>query len=105
LATPSSTSAAAAGRETDAHSSNLAALANKGELANAFIRFPTIMKKGKKNEVTRKPEYPQQTAGSKIAREAREQGNKLTKAQREELQNAALALIYGGKSASKAART
>lgn len=41
-------------------------------------------------------EYPKATRGSKMAREMREKGNKLTGAQRDELLNAAMGMIYGG---------
>ena len=41
-------------------------------------------------------EYPKATKGSKMAREMRVKGNKLTGAQRDELLNAAMGMIYGG---------
>lgn len=48
-------------------------------------------------------EYPKATKGSKMAREMREKGNKLTGAQREELLNAAMGMIYGGTAAPEKA--
>lgn len=41
-------------------------------------------------------EYPTATKGSKMAREMREKGNKLTSARRDELLDAAMGMIYGG---------
>ena len=41
-------------------------------------------------------EYPKATKGSKMAREMREKGNKLTSAQRDELLDIAMGMIYGG---------
>jgi hypothetical protein len=41
-------------------------------------------------------EYPKATNGSKMAREMREKGNKLTSTQRDELLDAAMGMIYGG---------
>lgn len=41
-------------------------------------------------------EYPKATKGSKMAREMREKGNKLTSDQRDELLDAAMGMIYGG---------
>ena len=44
--------------------------------------------------------YPDETEGSKIAREMREEANKLTREQEEECFKRALAMIYGGSQAA-----
>jgi hypothetical protein len=42
------------------------------------------------------PDYPEQTVGSQLAREARQKANNLTEEQREELFRRGMSMIYGG---------
>ena len=44
----------------------------------------------------KKSDYPESTAGSRLASKARKLGNKLTAEQRREHFNDAMAMIYGG---------
>ena len=65
----------------------------------------------RKIQATKKPahpsggenEYPKATKRSKLAREMREKGNKLTGAQRDELLHAAMGMISGGTAAPEKA--
>ena len=41
------------------------------------------------------PEYPEQTRGSELARETRQEANNLTEEQREELFRKGMQMIYG----------
>ena len=52
----------------------------------------------------KKPDYPEETAGSRLAAKARKLANKLTPEQRREHFNGAMAMIYGGAKEATVAR-
>lgn len=52
--------------------------------------------KQKQRADRKKLEYPETTAGSRLAAKARKMANKLTAEQRREHFNGAMAMIYGG---------
>jgi len=49
-----------------------------------------------KRAASKKPDYPEETPGSRLAAKARKMANKLTPEQRREHFNGAMAMIYGG---------
>ena len=49
----------------------------------------------RKVNVSALPEYPEQTEGSELAQETRQEANSLTEAQREELFRKGMQMIYG----------
>jgi hypothetical protein len=50
----------------------------------------------------KKPKYPDETPGSRLAAEIRLRANKLTRSERREHVRRAMAMIYGGKRATQA---
>ncbi len=52
----------------------------------------------------KKPDYPAETSGSRLAAKARKLANKLTPEQRREHFNGAMAMIYGGAKEATLAR-
>jgi len=52
----------------------------------------------------KKPDYPAETSGSRLAAKARKLANKLTPEQRREHFNGAMAMIYGGAKVATLAR-
>ena len=52
----------------------------------------------------KKPDYPEETPGSRLAAKARKLANKLTPEQRREHFNGAMAMIYGGAKEATLAR-
>jgi hypothetical protein len=49
-----------------------------------------------KRAAQKKPDYPEETTGSRLAAKARKLAGKLTPEQRREQFNGAMAMIYGG---------
>ena len=52
--------------------------------------------KSPQRATSKKPDYPEETSGSRLAAKARKLANKLTPEQRREHFNGAMAIIYGG---------
>jgi hypothetical protein len=52
---------------------------------------------------SKKPDYPDETPGSRLAAKARKLASKLTPEQRQEHFNGAMAMIYGGANEATAA--
>jgi len=57
-----------------------------------------------KRAAPKKPDYPEETSGSRLAAKARKLANKLTSEQRREHFNGAMAMIYGGAKEATLAR-
>jgi hypothetical protein len=55
--------------------------------------------------VRKKLDYPEETEGSRLAAEIRQRCNKLTKEQRQEHFQQAMAMIYGGDRSTKKSRS
>jgi hypothetical protein len=62
------------------------------------------MKKRPATSAKKKLDYPEETAGSRLAAEIRKRANKLTKEERRHHFEQAMAMIYGGDAASKTTR-
>lgn len=60
---------------------------------------------GDKRPAQKPPAYPEQTAGSALAAEVREEANSLTESQRKELFLRGMQLIYGGASENENIRS
>jgi len=63
------------------------------------------MKKRCGTKAKKKLDYPEETEGSRMAREMRKRTNALTKDEREELFKQAMQVYYGGSWSPKAARS
>jgi hypothetical protein len=57
-----------------------------------------------KHIASKKPDYPDETSGSRLAAKARKQASKLTPEQRREHFNGAMTMIYGGAKEATLAR-
>ncbi len=57
-----------------------------------------------KSRKPKKPEYPQETRGSKLASEIRQRANSLNDAEREDLFKEGMQIIYGGTAKASLAR-
>jgi hypothetical protein len=55
----------------------------------------SVMKQSQR-VASKKPDYPEETSGSRLAAKARKLANKLTPEQRREHFNGAMTMIYGG---------
>jgi hypothetical protein len=60
--------------------------------------------KRSKHIVLKRPEYPDETSGSRLAAKVRKQASKLTPEQRREHFNGAMTMIYGGAKEATLAR-
>jgi hypothetical protein len=61
--------------------------------------------KSQRKDVKKKPlDYPDETKGSRLASEIRQQTNKLTSEERRKYFQDAMAMIYGGEQATETAR-
>ena len=63
-----------------------------------------VVRKQQQRAAQKKPDYPETTAGSRLAAKARKLASKLTPEQRREHFNQAMAMIYGGAKEATLAR-
>lgn len=63
----------------------------------------SVMPRHASTKPNRKPEYPEVTAGSRLAAEHRQRANKLTPAERRAHAQRAMAMIYGSQAATETA--
>ncbi len=82
---------------TTAHDNIFLAIASR----KREIKF--VMKQSQR-AAQKKPDYPAETSGSRLAAKARKLANKLTPEQRREHFNGAMAMIYGGAKEATLAR-